>query len=362
MYREAVITMAKPRVYTEPETEAGIYHVCSRVVDQRYIFGEPEKEEFVRMMRSLAAFHGVEILTYCVMCNHFHILLRVPRRPEGYDLPLETVLERWKASVGDAWRKGMTRQFALYEESGNGAVIEEWRQRMMARMFRLTEFAKSLKQRFSQWYNRRVGRKGTLWEGRYKSVIVEDDHTALRTMSAYIDLNPVRAGMVNDPGDYRWCGYAEAMAGALLAIEGLVTVTGWTAERVHGRALGAPEPVETDRQRRRRQLEALVRYRRLLGIAGRPRVDEDGRVVRKGLSEKTRARLEGEGGIRTELLLRRVRHLTEGVILGSRGFIDGWFERNRNWFGGRSREERKTGARRIGKEWRELYNLRQLRE
>jgi hypothetical protein len=50
------------------------------------------------------------------------------------------------------------------------------------------------------------------------------------------------------------------------------------------------------------------------------------------------------------------------VILGSRGFIDGWFERNRNWFGGSSREERKTGARRIGKEWRELYNLRELRE
>jgi hypothetical protein len=168
--------------------------------------------------------------------------------------------------------------------------------------------------------------------------------------------------MVSDPGDYRWCGYAEAMAGKLLAVEGLVKVTGWTAERVHGRALGAPEPVETDRQRRRRQLEALVRYRRLLGIAGKPRVDEVGRLVRRGLSERTMARLEGEGGIRTELLLRRVRHLTDGVILGSRGFIDGWFERNRNWFGGRSREERKTGARRIGKEWRELYNLRQLRE
>jgi hypothetical protein len=152
------------------------------------------------------------------------------------------------------------------------------------------------------------------------------------------------------------------MAGNGLAIEGLVRVTGWTAERVHGRALGAPVPVETERQRRRRELQALVRYRRLLGIAGRPRVDEEGRVVRKGLGERTRVRLEGEVGIRTELLLRRVRHLTDGVIFGSRGFIDGWFERNRSWFGGKSREERKTGARRIGKEWRELYNLRQLRE
>jgi hypothetical protein len=86
---------------------------------------------------------------------------------------------------------------------------------------------------------------------------------------------------VSDPGDYRWCGYAETIAGKLLAAEDFVTVTGWTAERVHGRAPGAPAPVETDRQRRLRELQALVRYRRLLGIAGRPRVDEDGRVLNR---------------------------------------------------------------------------------
>ena len=53
---------------------------------------------------------------------------------------------------------------------------------------------KELKQRFSRWHNRRVGRKGPVWEDRYKSVQVEDDETALRTIAAYIDLNPVRAG------------------------------------------------------------------------------------------------------------------------------------------------------------------------
>ncbi len=53
---------------------------------------------------------------------------------------------------------------------------------------------------------------GTLWEGRFKSVLVEEG-VAARAMAAYIDLNPVRAGMVTDPADYRWSSYGEAMGG-----------------------------------------------------------------------------------------------------------------------------------------------------
>jgi len=45
-----------------------------------------------------------------------------------------------------------------------------------------------------------------LWEERYKSVIVESGEAA-RTIAAYIDLNPVRAGMVSDPAEYRWSSY-----------------------------------------------------------------------------------------------------------------------------------------------------------
>ena len=52
-----------------------------------------------------------------------------------------------------------------------------------------------------------------IWEERFGSVVVEEEERALRTMAAYIDLNPVRAGMVLNPADYRWSGYAEAMAG-----------------------------------------------------------------------------------------------------------------------------------------------------
>ena len=84
------------------------------------------------------------------------------------------------------------------------------REQFTDRMWDLGKFMKTLKQRFTTWYNKCNGRKGTLWEDRFKSVLVEDGD-ALRTMSSYIDLNPVRAGIVDDPKEYRWCGYARRL-------------------------------------------------------------------------------------------------------------------------------------------------------
>ena len=354
--------MAKPRVFTYSDTQSGVYHVVSRIVDRQFRFGEPEKDAFARMMKAFAAFHQVEILTYCLMGNHFHLLIRVPRRPAGFDVPFDELMALWQRAVGEAWNKGMQRQFEIWHEAGGDEAIEQWRQRMLSRMFSLSEFMKALKQRFTQWYNRRNERTGTLWEGRYKSVIVQDEEIALRTMATYIDLNPVRAGLTDDPGSYRWSGYAEAMTGDAQAMENIAQITGATAERVQGRGLGEPAPIETAAMRKRRQLRALIHYRQMLGLAGRPRVREDGKTVRRGVSERVQQRLESASGVRREQLLKRVKHLTHGVIIGSREFINDWFERNRPWFAGRSQTCRKTGARPIGKEWRTLYSLRQLRK
>ena len=60
-----------------------------------------------------------------------------------------------------------------------------------------------LKQKFSLYYNNRHKRKGTFWGERFKSVIVEKGETLINCL-AYIDLNPIRAGMVERPEDYRW--------------------------------------------------------------------------------------------------------------------------------------------------------------
>ncbi|MFV0415216.1 MAG: transposase [Chthoniobacterales bacterium] len=87
------------------------------------------------------------------------------------------------------------QELEFAEASGDARWIEEIRSRYELRRGNLSRFMQELKQRFMQWYNRREGRRGTLWEDRYKSVLVEGSDEALMTMSAYIELNPVRAGL-----------------------------------------------------------------------------------------------------------------------------------------------------------------------
>ena len=67
----------------------------------------------------------------------------------------------------------------------------------------LSEFMKTFKQRVSQWYNSNYSHEGTLWGGRFKSVLVEDGRY-LRNLVAYIHGNPIRAGLVTRAADYEW--------------------------------------------------------------------------------------------------------------------------------------------------------------
>ena len=198
------------------------YHCISRVVDRRSAFGADEKEQFVRLMRGYEAFCRVRVVTYCVMSNHFHALVEVPRRPPPNQLPndeeLVALLRKAKYSYGAATLK---QNLARFREAGQNDAAEELRERFFVRMWDVSWFMKMLKQRFSRWFNKRTSRKGTLWEERFRSVLVEGAGSALATIAAYIDLNPVRAGMVTDPKDYRWCGYAEAVGSGRLAREGL---------------------------------------------------------------------------------------------------------------------------------------------
>jgi hypothetical protein len=197
---------------------------------------------------------------------------------------------------------------------------------------------------FTRWYNPKTGRKGGLWESRFSSTIVEEEERALRTMAAYIDLNPVRAGMVSDPAGYRWSGYAEAMAGKIRARRGLVRIIGqmaWPQETAAGAEPWGGSAFTAAVERR-----ALVFYRAILGGQGTARTREDGTVVRRGVTEKTRERLTtpNERRLAAEVLTCRVQHFTKGVILGSRAFMDGWVAEHRSIVTGRSRTERRRGS------------------
>jgi putative transposase len=72
--------MATRRMYLQEGTSLGVYHCVSRICDKAFRINEEEKGVFVRLMRGYERFCQVEILTFCVMSNHFHLLVRVPER------------------------------------------------------------------------------------------------------------------------------------------------------------------------------------------------------------------------------------------------------------------------------------------
>src|ERR1700730_16032119 len=218
--------MRFPRIKAEGQS---FYHCISRVVEGRFIFGTSgqgglEAEHFVSLMRRLEAFSGVRVLTYALMANHFHLLCEVP---EARLLSQSEVLERIQAGYGPARVQALKEQLARL--AGQPDALEQCKRLLepyRKRMNDLSIFIKELKGRFAQWYNRRHGRYGTLWAERFKSVLLEGGR-AVATVAAYIDLNPVRAALCSDPKEYRYCGYAEALAkGSSLARQGIRIVLG----------------------------------------------------------------------------------------------------------------------------------------
>ena len=301
---------------TKVSGSSAVYHAMSRTVGNAFLFEDREKEMLRKMIWQVADFCGVEVLTYCIMSNHFHVLIEIP----CVDLVSDAELLRRFKVLYPKPTKYQVASFAEVERlllvGGDEAAVA--RQKLLVRMGDLSEFMKTLKQRFSIWYNRHHGnRLGTLWADRFKSVLVEGEGNPLQTMAAYIDLNPVRAGIVDDPKNYRFCGYAEAVAGSSRAKQGLLWV--WQ-----------------DRVGKSSQPTAALKAHRMLifGKGASPLTHEGVSISR----EKAAQVMEDEEGelSKTAMLHCRVRYFTDGAILGSaefvRGFTGAWqMERGRKY-------------------------------
>jgi putative transposase len=142
----------KPRVFVV----GGAYHVYCRVGRGERPFAEDEAAAlFVETLARVKAEHGLTILAWCLMPNHYHLVVR------SGELPL--------------WRS-----------------------------MRLVQG------RFSKALNRRDRVLGPLWQGRYKSRLIEDG-TYLMQAIVYVHLNPVAAGMGGDPAAHRWSGHRQVL-------------------------------------------------------------------------------------------------------------------------------------------------------
>ena len=201
--------MRQRRIKLNPAEGVAAYHCVTRAVNRERLF-DPEAREILRRQIWLVAdFCGVQVVTYAILSNHFHVLIRVPQRAPVSD---EELLRRYRVLYPRPTTYQVARMEVVRQQlASDGPEAIAWRRRQLALMGDISAYMKLVKQRFSIWFNKSHQRVGTLWCERFKSMVVESSPRALQTMALYIDLNAVRAGLAADPKDYRFCGYAEAV-------------------------------------------------------------------------------------------------------------------------------------------------------
>jgi putative transposase len=220
-----------------PERDS-VFHIGSRLAGDLPLWGADERRMFRRQLGLVADYCGVLVLNYTILDNHFHLLVKVPRQATRTSLGNEEMLRRIgllheelgiapalaEALENEGLRVAGTavehfspqqlRRGVALRDSAESAF--DWGTRELERhrelMCDLPSFIRLLKQRYARWFNATHERFGTLWADRFRSLLVEETAEAVQSVSAYIDLNAVRRGWVEDPTEYPFCGAGEAMA------------------------------------------------------------------------------------------------------------------------------------------------------
>ena len=285
--------MRQPRIKIATEEGEAAYHCMTRTVNGERLFDVVAREVLRKQLWQVADYCGIQVLTHALMSNHFHVLVRVPQK---ITIPDAELLRRHAVLYPKPSRYQTARLNVIRQQLANdGPEAVTWRKRQLALMGDVSQIMKLVKQRFSIWFNKSHQRYGTLWAERFKSVLVEPTSRVLKTMAAYIDLNCVRAGLAEDPKDYRFCGYGESVAGHTGAQQGLMTVTGvgnWP--------------------------EAQAGYRQMLFGTGAEAREHGLRIN----SEALQTVLQAGGQLPLATVLRcRFRYFTDGAVLGSKAFV-----------------------------------------
>ncbi|MDR1284020.1 MAG: transposase, partial [Opitutaceae bacterium] len=190
--------MRMRRIKLAPDSHTAIYHCISRTINGEHLLDAATREVFRKQMWQIADYCGVEIITYAILANHFHILIRIPQKQPVTDAEL---LRRYKVLYPKPtrYKVAFIKVIACHlANTSDPEIIREanaWRSRQLALMGDVSPFMKLLKQRFTIWFNKTRNRFGHLWSDRFKSVLVDSGGRVAEIMAAYIDLNPVRAGL-----------------------------------------------------------------------------------------------------------------------------------------------------------------------
>ncbi len=345
--------MRLPRLILEPDACA--YHCIARTIDKKWYFDTPERRDrIVKIIRAASALYGVQLINFCVMSNHIHLLVSIVSETSREPLNKEKLMKISSALYRDDYLRDLKDEFARAEKvdkkTGDTWHTQQVIDRYEHRRGSLSNFMQEVQKRIGDYINKEHKRKGVLWDGRFKSPVVENTLKALSELSAYIDLNPIRAGIVDKPEDYRWCGYAAALGGNKLAQKGLASLYSHRG----GRPTSSPSW---------RSISSA--YRQLLYEKGIELLEDpnSGMKGRLGFTaEQVDEEISRNGKLsKGEVLLHRVRYFTDGAVIGSARFVESTFQTHRSKLTSPS-SVRKTGARPMrGADWDGMVTLRDLR-
>ena len=197
--------MPKPRKAQVSLEATPYYHCVSRCVRRAFLCGidahtgqryERRRDWIEARLQELAGVFAIDLCAYAVMSNHYHVVLHVDRATaESWD---ETeVVRRWKMLfTGNVLAERFLQGEGLSKEEL--AIVRkrvcQWRERLMD----ISWFMRCMNEPIARQANAEDGCTGRFWEGRFKSQALLDEK-ALAACLAYVDLNPVRAGLAESP-------------------------------------------------------------------------------------------------------------------------------------------------------------------
>ncbi|MCK4766233.1 MAG: hypothetical protein KAW12_28825, partial [Candidatus Aminicenantes bacterium] len=285
--------------------EVGSFHLISRIVGAEIILHEEEKEYFLKLLERLASGFFVAIHAFCIMGNHFHILATGLELEAGKASKKE-LYQRYRSMYG----KNADPPAGAFESDGSLIPDDDGGvERLRRRLGSISCFVQELKQTFSRWYNKKYDRKGYLWSDRFKGVIVDKDEAQL-ACSAYIDLNPVRAGIVERPEDYRWCSLGMRVRNPGRSKK-LLTLLYILDDNIGGFS-------QSESSGKRIVTKSLYRYRKFVYLSGG--LEKEGEAVTAPTLVDDVVSSHGRIGIEDKFRFR-VRNISEGLAVGSHSFI-----------------------------------------
>jgi len=174
------------------------YHVVSRCNNRSFFFSNGRlKDKLADLLVRAAEFSGVGIEASCLMDNHFHVIVHVPKPDE--EIAADEVLRRIGVLKGETEAEILRKRWAGLAEGALASRLVPWRRRMQS----LPEFVKTFKELVNIACKNETKHTGTLFEGRYHSTLIEGG-AYLAACIRYVEYNPIRAGIVRRAADYRW--------------------------------------------------------------------------------------------------------------------------------------------------------------